>query len=461
MTTPSLRPGKARTSALAGILVLVTLVAMHAAPAEGGVQNIPCRRPFVFRNASVNVVVLPYLAPKELTTDATLGTHLAGLVQLEVLRSIAKFGSVGAVQMVGPADECDPDLVVAKLLGSAPGAETTLGKGQGLVLVWGRFFSRDGTLFVQTYCRFLRAGVAETVDLVAAGQHFSGQLSAQAFACAPRRVTIEDLKGFEQQFRRSTILRAEPREDASGTPMPPEPLPYWISDTRGDWMRIASQRGLGGWIRLGSARDAWSLARWLPELLYVEGIVGYLRFRAAGQQARGALPNETKPADASGSRVAAQSWGPARSAWAESASRALAEYERAIALPSGTADNPALPWRTALAGAVQLQMRGVMAAANPDGTSTARAGALDLLVARSGGHPPRWRREQPRGHREAAPGLRTRRFRPGAEAGRRRPAARDRHRSRQPPPAREPAKHLPGAAGADGVRPRVPERGRA
>ena len=358
---------------------MVTLVAAHAAPAEGGVQNIPCRRPFVFRTASVNVVVLPYQSPKELTTDATLGTHLAGLVQLEVLRSIAKYGSVGAVQMVGTADECDPDLVIAKLLGSAPGAETTLGKGQGLVLVWGRFFSRDGTLFVQTYCRFLRAGFAETVDLVAAGQRFSGQLSAQAFACAPRRVTLEDLKGFEQQFRRSTILRAEPREDASATPMPPEPLPYWISDTRGDWMKIASQRGLGGWIRLSSARDSWSLARWMPELLYVEGIVGYLRFRAAGQQPRAAAPNETIPADASGARVAAQSWGPARTAWVDSASRALADYERAIALPSGTADNPALPWRTALAGAVQLQMRGVMAAANPDVTAGARADALELL----------------------------------------------------------------------------------
>ena len=149
----------------AAMLAVLALLAGSASLAEAGVQNIPCRRPFVFQGAAVNVVVLPYQSAPELTAGSGIGERLPALVQLEVLRSIAKFGSVGAVHMVGPPSECEPDLVVAKLLGKVPGAATTLGKGQGLVVVWGRFFTEGGVVFVQTFCRLLRVGVDETLDL--------------------------------------------------------------------------------------------------------------------------------------------------------------------------------------------------------------------------------------------------------------------------------------------------------
>jgi hypothetical protein len=337
---------------------LVALVACRPGAAEGGVQNVPCRRPFVFPEAAVNVVVLPYEAPPGIPTLGGMGERLAGLLQLEVLRSIAKFGSVGAVQMVGQPADCDPEVVVAKLLGQAKGAQTTLRTGQGLVVVWGRFYSEGGSVFVQTFCRLMRSGVDETFELVAGGQPFSGQLSAQAFACAPRRVTIEDINNFQQQFVRSTIVRSAPEDDASGVQMVPEPVPYWISDTRGDWMKIESQMGgIRGWIRLSGARDSWSLARWLPELTYIEGMVGYLRWRIAMQRAT-----------------------PARPAWSEAAARALVEYEQSFALPAGASGAaPSLPWRTGLAGAVQLQLRGVLLATKPDATAADRVNALKLF----------------------------------------------------------------------------------
>jgi hypothetical protein len=59
---------------------------------EAGVQNIPCRRPFVFQRPPSNVVVLPYQSAPGLTSAGDLGEHLAGLLPLEVLRAIAKFG---------------------------------------------------------------------------------------------------------------------------------------------------------------------------------------------------------------------------------------------------------------------------------------------------------------------------------------------------------------------------------
>ena len=264
--------------------LVAAIVASAPSLAEAGAQNIPCRQPFIFRDAAVNVVVLPYASAPGLPTAGGIGERLAGLMQLEVLRSIAKFGSVGAVQMVGSPADCDPDLVIGKLLGRVPGSPTTLRQGHGLVVVWGRFYNEGGNVFVQTFCRLIRAGADETFELVAGGRPFSAQISAQAFACAPRKVTVPDLKNFEEQFLRSTIVRAAPQESASGTPMPSAPQPYWISDTQGDWMKIASQGGIQGWIRLSGARDAWSLARWLPELTYIEGMAGYLRSRIAAKQ---------------------------------------------------------------------------------------------------------------------------------------------------------------------------------
>lgn len=352
-----------RPAARVAVALVVTLLACGASLAEAGVQNWPCRQPFVFTGAAVNVVVLPYQSAPELATGGAMGERLSGLLQLEVLRSIAKFGSVGAVQMVGTPADCDPDVVIAKLIGQTPGARTTIGKGQGLVVVWGRFYSEGGDVFVQTFCRLLRPGADETLELVAGGQPFSGQLSAKAFACAPRKVSLDDIGNFERQFSRSTIVRSEPDETASGQPMPPVPVPYWISDTRGDWMKIDSEGGLRGWIRLSGARDEWSLARWLPELTYVEGMVGYLRFRVAAQQSS-----------------------PVRAAWIEDASLALEKYERSLtpqAAPSAVAPSavaPSLPWRTALAGAVQFQMRGVLAAMKPEATTEDRVNAMNLFA---------------------------------------------------------------------------------
>jgi hypothetical protein len=323
---------------------------------EAGVQNIPCRRPFVFQGAAVNVVVLPYQAAPGLTSSGDLGEHLAGLLQLEVLRAIAKFGSVGAVQMVGSAADCDPELVIARLLGRTPGAAATVRKGNGLVVVWGRFYREGGNVYVQTFCRFLRFGTDETLELTAAGRRFSAQVSGQAFACPPRKVSVADLANFEEQFRRSTIVRQAPQETASGSPMPQAPLPYWISDTQGDWMKIAAQDGLSGWIRLSGRGDSWSLTRWLPELSYIEGMVGYLRTRIALQQSA-----------------------PVRAEWISSTGQALAAYDSAAAAPSAEGAAPGPGWRTALSSAVQLQLSGILLATSPRVTADDSARAMQLF----------------------------------------------------------------------------------
>jgi hypothetical protein len=162
--------------------------------------------------------------------------------------------------------------------------------------------------------------------------------------------------------------------------MPPEPVPYWISDSRGDWMKIDSQGGPKGWIRLSGAKDAWSLARWLSELTYLEGMVGYLRYRVAArpsgpagsQQAAENLPDAFEPGSAN------QSSRPARAAWVDAASRAFTDYEQRFTPPAAGA-TPSMPSRTALADAVQLQIRGILVAMKPGATVDDRLNALKLF----------------------------------------------------------------------------------
>jgi hypothetical protein len=333
--------------------LIVAIVICAPGVAEAGVQGIPCRSPFVFQTAAVNVVVLPYEAAQTVTTVGGLGDKLSSLLQMEILRSIAKFGSVGAVQMTGSSTDCNPDLVVAKLLGRTPGAKATLGKGQGLVVVWGRFYSQGGDVFVQTFCRFFRNGVEETFDVSVNGRRFSAPISAPAFACASWKVTVADLENFEAQFRRSTLLHSTPQDGSPGSQMPSQ-APYWISDTQGDWMKITIQNGTSGWIHLSGARDSWSLTRWLPELKYIEGLAGYLRARVSAAQSV-----------------------PVRAEWIGSANQALMEYEAsADALAKAGRSNSQ---RTALAGAVETQLRGILSTLRPDSTADDRATALRLF----------------------------------------------------------------------------------
>src|SRR5688572_4907114 len=111
--------------------------------------DVPCATPSVFANAPVNVVVLPYSQPTTLgPTRTRAGEQLGGLVQLETLLAIAKFGGIGVTQLVGqPREGCTPEIVLDKLLGRQPGARERLQPGGGLILIWGRIFESGSNLF--------------------------------------------------------------------------------------------------------------------------------------------------------------------------------------------------------------------------------------------------------------------------------------------------------------------------
>lgn len=327
-----------RRAILAAALVLLPSRAL------AGAANIPCSAPMVFSGAAVNVVVLPFSVPPELeSATGDVGAQLAGLVQQEVLLAIAKFGSVGTVQLVGSRSDCTPEIVLAKLLGEERGAEEVLKPGRGLVLVWGRVFRSGDTLLLQSFVRFLRHSTDESLEAKIDGRPFTARLSAQAFACVPRRVSMSDLQSVREQFARARIIHDEPDENSSGHAIPQgDPFPYWVQAASGNWLRIESRLGRPGWILARVDQAGWSLRSRMPELSFVEGVTGYLRYRVGALQPQPGEAAAQVPGDRPGVGVL------------DAAASAIAAYQR--------------EWRT---GAVLV---------DTEGAGSSAAGAQPLAI---------------------------------------------------------------------------------
>ncbi len=258
--------------------------------------NVPCATPSVFSGAAVNVVVLPFSQPPSLSnTGAGTGEQIGALVQLETLLAIAKYGSVGLVQLVGnPSEECSPEEVLDKLTGRKPGAAERMREGGGLILIWGRIFESGPDLFLQSYIRFLRHGIDESIEIAVEKHTLRGRLSTQAFACAPRKIERAVLDDVRRQFASGRLMHEKPDAESPGVKMPEGAGPYWywITDVRGDWAQLepmerstnTTRRYARGWVLARADQPNWPMRELMPELRFVEGVAGYLaaRVRSGG-----------------------------------------------------------------------------------------------------------------------------------------------------------------------------------
>jgi hypothetical protein len=236
----------------------------------------------------VNVIVLPFSLPPSLRGSAEAGAQLTALVQLETMLAIAKYGSIAVTQLVGDAgNECSPDIVLDKLLGRQSGARETMRQGSGLILIWGRIFESGSDLFLQSFIQFLRPGTAESVDVAVRDRTLKGTLSTQAFACAPRKISIKDIQDIQRQLRSTRLLYTSPSNRSPSVKFPETTgtLAFWVTDLRDDWVQIepidrgSDQTFERGWLHVRATDAPWSLRAKMPELYFVEGVTGYLMAR--------------------------------------------------------------------------------------------------------------------------------------------------------------------------------------
>jgi hypothetical protein len=339
------------------LLALVTAAFFLSRAASAGAPAASCVRPFVFPEAAVNFVVLPFT--NSVSQDAPLSraaTHLTLMIQTDTIFSILKYGSVGAVRLVarpGEQKECQPEIVAAKLLGQRPGATQIVRPGYGLILFWGRLFEENHEIYLQSFARFLRRGVSENLSLSIDETQFQGRLFNGAVAFAPQRLTPTDLSEIENEFNQYAVVHNAPQEDSPGSRLPLDLSPfdqvgfvYTVGEVRGDWMRIVARgRGPNGWIHAGSDTGPFRATQ-MPELNFVDGITGYLSYRAA------------KDGDAPDTTLRTVSW----------AENALRKYEEA-----------GDPKRAPVALAVAKTVHGLLEIVGPLGADSKTKTALQLF----------------------------------------------------------------------------------
>lgn len=252
---------------------------------------LPCDQPMAFEDAAVNVIVLPYRydAPDRSARPdlVEMGEQLAALAQVEILFSALKYQSIGAVRLSATGRGlCDPDEVIGRV---THGGFRAVKPGNGLVVLWGRTYVEGEQIYLQSYVRFLRRDVDETVTVEVptgggATIKLLGRLPTQALALPPRVITRADLQAIEAAARHSLVVRPTRDEAADGTPIdihPHTPFMYSVVDVDGDWVRLQSiVGGASGWVRARTDGDGWALRRFLPELGYVDALAGYMRLAA-------------------------------------------------------------------------------------------------------------------------------------------------------------------------------------
>jgi hypothetical protein len=135
-------------------------------------------------------------------------------------------------------------------------------------------------------------------------------LATQVIALQPRTITIDDLKSVQSAFQAGMVVRAAPDEKAAVVPIAlavHTPLSYSVVESKGDWMKISlADDGSTGWIRARASAEGWALRKFLPELGFVDALVGYEAITAGG--------------DAGPNRQAATGW----------ITQELADYETAV-----------------------------------------------------------------------------------------------------------------------------------
>lgn len=300
------------TRSLGVCTLLLSFVAVETGHA--GMVHEDCRDPFIYRDAEVNVVVLPYRyvgEDKPIMTET--GLRLATLIQLHSLFRILRYGSVGAVQMEMPKGQendprCEPETVWAKLMGDTPGASEVLPPQHGLVMIWGLIYEQGNDIYLKSYARFARRNTAEDMTFRVSDANLVARPSADTVSFSPQLLSHSDLTNIEASYSVANMVRPVPDKNVPGQPFPnflrvcptcPVPKPgFYVEETKGSWIRIRwIDQTLGsknGWISAEATVGSQLLDKLMPELDFVAGTVGYLRFRAA-ERSDAAAPQNTIP----------------------------------------------------------------------------------------------------------------------------------------------------------------------
>jgi len=283
--TLSLRP------ALCALALWVMFVAVTPRATAGGIAS--CREPFAFHGAEINVVVLPYFqagpSPRPLNG---LGSQLALLVKLETLYRALAYDHWGIVLLMGNKDECDPDKIAARLL-------QQIDRAGRLVVVSGKLYQQDEDIYVQTFARFYRKPMPDEKTVPAevgfqlGGKTFQGRITGQQFAFPPEQLPIKVMDAIAANFTKAAFIYDSPHLDSHKRPLPLDSfrrcdfcengMAFTVEGRMGDWIRIKKNTEEPGYL-LAHLEEGMSLSQQMPEVGFLQGLMGFLRYNQPGVQ---------------------------------------------------------------------------------------------------------------------------------------------------------------------------------
>ncbi len=281
---------------LIGLVITLALASVSVPARAGGMAS--CGEPFIFPGSAANIVALEYKSAVDDPADRAFQARLRETArQLSWLTKMGSwhaptYGSLGVISYLAFDRPCEADEVRDMLLDRRGGALETLRQNQALVVLSGRIYREGDRIFIQSFLQGLRRGepgeiLPESLRLEAgalgADQALETGLPLLTITFEPRELSMRRLERIQELFTVSSALYAEPDPTAPATPLDfdtDQPMAFSVRlHGGGHWLEAGSHfTGQKGFIRI-DPRLSNTLNTLLPELEFVNGLLGYLRIR--------------------------------------------------------------------------------------------------------------------------------------------------------------------------------------
>lgn len=276
------------------LIVVIFWALVASGSIDAALINGDCSHPFLFADAKVNLIVLPYtnLAGESAELQA-VSSQLTFVLQQTILYSASKYPSLGTVRMVPSspdrASDCEATVIERRILGQLPGATQQLNAEGAVILLWGRIFKEGEDIYLSSYAKIVTRSEHFALQTTTRGHGvFVAKLPANAIPFSPRLVSTVLLQTIASSFEQFATVHGAPSSDSPAFAIPispPQAVSYnLIQTTRNGWMNIQVGSGPSGWIFVGNLPQRESLAQKLPELRFIDGAIGYLNFTNATDQ---------------------------------------------------------------------------------------------------------------------------------------------------------------------------------
>ncbi len=310
----------------AGVLIAVVLafgsVATVRSANAGGVTA--CDSPFVFEGSAANIVPLEYLATLADRAGGDVANRdrlqesaqrLAWLMKLDSWHQ-PTYGSLGVVAHMYLGQVCDPDDVLDTLI--AGGAFAPVRTGQILIFLNGKLFIDGDRIFLQSRMRAFRRNAHDHDETLPLAAYFERESLSASIAgaerpllarlpliditFAPREMTKEVFTKIDETFTEASRVHDAPDPGSHSEPLifdanQPRAFSVQIPDEEG-WIYVEDMFGGvpdKGFIKSDPEASAL-LHDSLPELDFMNGVLGVLRLQQARASGDYAPPPDSSEA---------------------------------------------------------------------------------------------------------------------------------------------------------------------